>query len=272
MQVIDPTWVQSLLEEAMRLPVVNPVQVIISDEVPEPGRRLLRVLNPQTTATQLAEDVVGRIPELHWILDSLMHHGPRPEMVSDIEGLFSGHPLSQDSVVARHVGDLCRELRNPSSVTRTAGLASVLIEEEALGSYYGAKQTIVLFPKVIGPIAGSLGVSEDQLLTVVLAHETAHAVTHLGMDADRSKWNEFATADSWVKEAMAQYWARAVLPDLVPGSENAFDLLEQHQSKVYKLWRQFDGLSREQVRTCLVTARRTRPKATWEFCRGLLTR
>ena len=89
-----------------------------------------------------------------------------------------------------------------SEARRVATVADVL------GRYYIDYEIIVLFPRVIEACANSLGVSYSSLYDVVLAHETAHAVTHLcpttKVKPASYKWNSFGSATSESAELLAQ--------------------------------------------------------------------
>jgi hypothetical protein len=64
----------------------------------------------------------------------------------------------------------------------------VSIEEDVLGAYFFRIPEIRIYWIVIGITARVLGVAIDALTIVVLAHELAHAYTHLGRDIDNEQW------------------------------------------------------------------------------------
>ena len=61
------------------------------------------------------------------------------------------------------------------------------IREDVLGAYYFRIPEIRLYWVVIGIVARVLAVSVEALTVVVLAHELAHAYTHLGLDIDNER-------------------------------------------------------------------------------------
>jgi len=65
---------------------------------------------------------------------------------------------------------------------------------------------------VIGVCAGWLGVPVEELAAVVLAHELAHAYTHLGRDVDGRRWEAqaFRDGEHAPKEGLAQYYTARV--------------------------------------------------------------
>ena len=55
-------------------------------------------------------------------------------------------------------------------------------------AYKRLSSKVVVYWGVIGLIAMALGVNVEDLTVVVLAHEIAHAYTHLGFDIDQYRW------------------------------------------------------------------------------------
>jgi hypothetical protein len=66
---------------------------------------------------------------------------------------------------------------------------------------------IELYWMVIGAVARLLDVDIEALTAVVMAHELAHALTHLGLDSNRSRWGDgFWNCDKGILEGLAQYY------------------------------------------------------------------
>ena len=93
------------------------------------------------------------------------------------------------------------------------------INQDVLGAYIFAETTaavvrrekiprIEMYWQVIGLVARELRVQVEDLTTVVLAHEQAHAYTHLGIDADGESWetDPFEKRDTGLVEGLAQYY------------------------------------------------------------------
>jgi hypothetical protein len=113
------------------------------------------------------------------------------------------------------------------------------INEDVLGAYFFRVPEIRLYWVPIGITARLLDVSVDALSIVVLAHELAHAYTHLGRDIDGERWNDedFAAADLEIVEGLAQFYAQVVCGRLrarVPSASEAYEKLLEHQSGAYK--------------------------------------
>lgn len=86
------------------------------------------------------------------------------------------------------------------------------IDEDVLGAYFFWLPEIRLYWMVIGFFARYLGVQVEDLTLVVLAHELAHAYTHLGKDIDGREWDTrvFAGTDLNIVEGLAQFYTEVV--------------------------------------------------------------
>ena len=119
-----------------------------------------------------------------------------------------------------------------------------------------------LYWGVIGLVSKVLGVSVEALTVKVLAHELAHAYTHIGADADGQRWSSelFAKADRGLKEGLAQYYTVRVLDRLarqIPEALEAYKRLLPHQPEVYSAhlpW--LEHFTPEEVRDAMLSARR----------------
>ncbi len=105
---------------------------------------------------------------------------------------------------------------------RTNSTAGIL---DILGVYRASDKTIVLFAKAIKDCASRLNAREEDLRTLVVYHEVAHMVTHLGHGHGAEIWLSFSAASINVVEFYAQIYShfafeRMDRPELV-------DLLKQ---------------------------------------------
>ena len=84
--------------------------------------------------------------------------------------------------------------------------------------------SIELYWGVIGVVAAATGVTIEALTVVVLAHELAHAYTHLGADIDGRRWasTDFRDSAHPLKEGLAQYYTYRVLDRLRVRMPEAF--------------------------------------------------
>ena len=122
---------------------------------------------------------------------------------------------------------------------------------------------IELYWSVIGLFARLLVVDIEDLTVVVLAHELAHAYTHLGTDIDGHAWTptEFAKGDHTLKEGLAQLYGNVVCQRLsigAPKAKAAFDRLLQGQPAAYQTHKPWESTRKpEELRLALLQVRRS---------------
>ena len=151
------------------------------------------------------------------------------------------------------------------------------IDEDILGAYFFRQRKIEIYSKAIGFVSAVINVPIDALAFVVLAHELAHAYTHLGFDIDEHRWDThaFADTDVAVVEGLAQFYTSVVCAKLssrMPDALKAFNELLEVQNDIYRTHRQWvdvgaeDGRevddesksSGEIIRVSLIECRRSR--------------
>lgn len=149
------------------------------------------------------------------------------------------------------------------------------VDQDILGvyRYQGLKGDVVLYWAVIGFIANGLGIRAEDLATVVLVHELAHGYTHIGIDADGHRWNEFSKVETGLAEALAQYYTHLALAfwrDSSPGPWAAYQRLTRRQTQTYQHhlgW--VDKWPLEVVRSAMLEARKQKKSSLGDFERGL---
>lgn len=130
----------------------------------------------------------------------------------------------QTLVVARKVFDEIKEIREDIlGVYRFSGPRSPRIE------IYWMAQAL---------FAAAFGLRIEDLTVVTLAHELAHAYTHVGRDIDGTAWGDsgFAESEASVVEGLAQHYAGVVTERLAtraPDAYSAYKTLLRHQSGPY---------------------------------------
>jgi hypothetical protein len=137
------------------------------------------------------------------------------------------------------------------------------IEEDVLGAYFYRVPEVRLYWMVIGIVATMLNVSPEALTIVVLAHELAHAYTHLGRDIDNEQWttSDFAAADLDIVEGLAQFYTGVVCRNLAsryPEAIRAYEALLGRQGKAYRAhlkWVEGDERGGEIVRVAMIQCR-----------------
>ena len=146
------------------------------------------------------------------------------------------------------------------------GTALGEINEDVLGAYFYKDSEVRIYWLAIGIYAALYSVPVEALTFVVLAHELAHAYTHVGADIDGHTWttDEFASTDIAIIEGLAQFYTEVVcgkLKEQMPGALPAFETLLRHQSEIYRTHRKWIGKternSGEIVRVSLVECRRS---------------
>lgn len=156
------------------------------------------------------------------------------------------------------------------------------VDEDVLGTYgygsfdFGPDAIVTLYWAVIGVCAGWLRTPVEDLAAVVLAHELAHAYTHLGRDIDGRRWevSAFRESDHALKEGLAQYYTARVCSRLgvqASGCFAAYDRLLPHQPVAYQThvpW--LAEFTPEEVRYAMIAVRREARASLAEFERRIV--
>jgi len=146
------------------------------------------------------------------------------------------------------------------------------IEEDVLGAYFFRIPQIRIYWIVIAITARALGVSIEALTIVALAHELAHAYTHLGSDTDNEQWEtaHFAASDLDIIEGLAQFYTHNVCRRLLARNSaplDAYNVLLKQQSGPYTAHLQWvDGeRGSEIVRVSMIECRSKGITSSSEF-------
>jgi hypothetical protein len=134
---------------------------------------------------------------------------------------------------------------------------------------------IRLYWGVIGLVSDWLGCTAEDLTTVVLTHELAHAYTQLGADIEGRRWpaESFVNAEVSVKEGLAQYYTHRVLHRLerrYGGALNIFKMMLPRQPEPYRaheMW--IRESSPEAIRRAMIEMRRWKEGKLVDFNRRL---
>lgn len=206
--------------------------------------------------TELLEIREG-LPGVHALILEMMAHNHA--LVAD-----GRHRLSAEALLEL-TEHLLRRLEDANPARRL-----LAVNEDVLGAYwYSTREywreshsNIELYWAIIGLIAQMLGTPVDALTVVVLAHECAHAYTHLGTDIDGERWDSKAFSQSEValKEGLAQYYTFRVckrLEESLPEAIEAYDKLLAQQPPAYQAHRGWLELyTPEEVRLGVLEVRR----------------
>lgn len=188
----------------------------------------------------------------HW--DELLEW---PHMPSELQG---SQPALQATLrLAEKLRALVTDLRLEVRIAA--------VHEDILGCYDSENHTIGLYWISIGMFASLLGCSVEDLTGVVLAHELAHAYTHLGQDVDGQVWDRqaFAAADLEITEGLAQFYTALVANSRMVsqrslGFSRAFRNLLAYQAEPYHVhmhWGEEEAeLAGERVRLAMLACRK----------------
>lgn len=148
-----------------------------------------------------------------------------------------------------------------------------LIDEDILGVYSTNNRRIGIFWKAIALIAPIINSSVESLTVVVLAHELAHAYTHIGRDIDGQAWptEGFIKSETDVVEGIAQYYTELItikLSTRFPGAHSAFKSLLALQPDPYhfhSLWFKEGEIRRQEVVRFTLLLSRKKSIVTGDF-------
>ena len=117
---------------------------------------------------------------------------------------------------------------------------------DILGLYFPEDKKIIIYENLCRLTAIELNLSFDELVNVVLAHEEAHAVTHLGVDRDDKIWEYFTSAFRHNKELYAQLYPYLIFEDSSPEME-VFLRLNTKQPLIYQNWEMKKDLDIDEI-------------------------
>jgi hypothetical protein len=181
--------------------------------------------------------------------------------LQSVRNLLAVDSVATDSEV-KHVHLMAQALIDKLDEMKI--LKSILgIEEDVLGAYYFHLPEVQIYWVPIGIVASALGLSTSALTLVVLAHELAHAYTHLGRDIDKERWDtsRFSQADVTIIEGLAQFYTGVVCKKLeqrMPAALNTYQELLKFQTGPYKAhlaWVPEDQQGREIIRVSMIECR-----------------
>jgi hypothetical protein len=166
-----------------------------------------------------------------------------------------------------HVSKLTSKLQELANTKRVIEELKK-IDEDVLGCYFfggSGPKLIELYWMPIAMFAAMAEVRIEDLTLVVLAHELAHAYTHLGFDIDGEQWKHaaFGAANAQIVEGLAQFYTEVVTSRIKPQNPGPFDAYEallRYQGGAYLAhlgWFKDDQKQKgEIVRFAMVTARK----------------
>lgn len=131
-----------------------------------------------------------------------------------------------------------------------------------LGAYLPDERLIEIYTANIREAARLLGLGREVVRRVVEAHEAAHAIIHLGQDADGCAFETeaFKSADGGATPSpLQETLAQLLCWHFLKGDAElraCFETLSEHQPAAYGHWQKLRGLNLEQLRDILIHLRR----------------
>lgn len=261
------------------------VPVRIEGEVPD---SVQRALDPNRISHRQLDLLLNR-PLLHDVvggMDFMAHHldDLRPRLEERLFALDLRHADREDLRRVRETAIVWLKSGDPKSVVGSFFGEGEKTDphppehHDVLGAYFFRIPEIRLYWIVIGLVARLLEVTVEDLTVVVLAHELAHAYTHLGSDIDRHQWDTgyFRHCHLEVVEGLAQFFAEHIcreLGDRLPGVLPAFERLRDCQPFQYRAYRDWVGPETtdrgEIIRVSMIECRRKGVTDAAEFRRTI---
>ena len=207
------------------------VPVVVSDGIPRPFWEFadrwsgLAPILLRLPLLEKTSEGLRFVAESREILDPIIKGGNWPDRAE----LSNDHVLGTQS----YVDALIDRVKREEAVDQMTSSP-----EDVLGCYFFLIPRVHLFWMPIGIISLSLGLSVESVTVVVLAHELAHAYTHLGRDIDGGVWRtkDFANSDLRIVEGLAEHYAEVICKRLeysLPSAITAFDVLSKKSSPIY---------------------------------------
>lgn len=209
-----------------------------------------------------------------WVLRLLRHRKTFPhaiDLLGDVGAFYEPindwlqsqqvtTPASKDEV--SHVRELLVQLQKHLPLPKIKERIRK-INTDVLGAYFFRVPKIEIYWMAIGLYAQITESSVEGLTVTVLAHELAHAYTHLGFDIDQEQWDTeaFAKTDLCIVEGLAQFYTAIVglrLAEKLPEADAAYKAFLDLQSGPYRAhlaWAKSLDEACEVVRTAMLETR-----------------
>ena len=181
---------------------------------------------------------------------------------ADVSLFMNSDEYNQQSLFAEDiitkVANLVMSLEAKQALERVCAL-----EEDVLGAYFLRSNMIEIYWMPIAIVSRLAGVSAEALTVVVMAHELAHAYTHVGQDIDGNRWETRAMqkAELRIIEGIAQHYTAIACDKLsikLPEAKQAYEGLVTMQPEPYRVhlaWKEKYRNLGEVVRTTMMATR-----------------
>ena len=259
----DGRAIQGLVPVSLRPGLPAPLELLMNEELPDDDR--------------WAIELIGAWRErIEALAVSSNQFAPLIKGLSDLETW--SERASQYQQTLENVQQMTEQMRGYAVMAKLLK-RMMAIEDDILGAYFyqehptlfgtsPRKMKIELYWLVIGSVARMIGATVEGLTAVVLAHEMAHAYTHVGRDIDGKCWeSSFANADRAVKEGLAQFYTHLTMNKMKEQGDtalwDAYTRLLNYQEGPYLGHLDWvAGCSPEVMRDALIKTRRSNQVAT----------
>ncbi len=201
------------------------------------------------------------------------------KIINELHDLFKS-PLNRIALLFRFViRDEIKVEHRERDINNILGEGELIDIDDVLGRYYPAEQLIVLYDDAIATCANILGngITAEMVETVVYRHEAAHAVIHLGLDANNNNFSldRFNSVDDGkCPGKLHETWAQLLCYYSVKDDDKlyrCFKELSNRSSFQYQLWLDFTEIDIERVRNVTIDIRTGKLSAKFEsFSRYVL--
>gem|GEM_PF-4914618 len=244
----------------------NMVKYAITDEIGEAGYIFLSYLEHQFPDSELS--ILQSVwDELKQVIDSLLSlHCPSSSISSALKAVSEKAALIMKARIS------VEEKKGDAPLTKQfeekleqGGKDNIMIPiDRLLGEYIPEKRKIVLYRDQIRRVAEKIAriqkaepeEMERKLRRIVELHETAHAVIHLGRDADGKEFppDQYKQIDIKLEETIVQLLCYFCMEEA--DLANDFEKLCEFLAPEYRLWEKFRNIQPEDLRLYLIRIRR----------------
>lgn len=206
------------------------------------------------------------------------------ELILSMGSLYEAKEMTEfigfeyESIVNRYQG--LREFGSKSGITSTAVFLLELIKQiegsdlytqlnklsmdNLLGAYFFYQNRIEIYWPALAFYSSWKRLPLSDLAFIVLTHEKAHAITHMGFDLDGERWatDAFHKCDIKIVEGLAQHYTEHVCDsvDLSYSVKATFSALMEGQDvpyKCYKEWLPKEKGRDEKIRLAMLNTRKS---------------
>lgn len=171
--------------------------------------------------------------------------------IASIEDINNTHGYFQVLINEIEASDLYKQLKTLSI-------------DNLLGSYFYYQNKVELYWPALSFYASWKRMPLYDLALIVLAHEKAHVITHLGLDLDGQQWNtsDFHDCDINIVEGLAQHYTQHVCNVIESSNtlKDSFKLLLSDQSEPYRCflkWLENEPGRDEKIRLTMLNTRKS---------------